>query len=30
MLLKGRARQAESGKLGFIPPAAKPPETRDF
>src|ERR1700712_2953494 len=29
-LPKGRARQAESGKMGFIPLAAVPPETRDF
>ena len=29
-LPKGRARQAESGKMGFIPLAAVPPETRGF
>jgi hypothetical protein len=29
-LLKGRARQADNGKMGFIPLATKPPETRGF
>jgi hypothetical protein len=27
---KGRYRQAETGKMGFIPPAAVPPGTRGF